>query len=92
MLEMTEYCFPTLRFGPSSRRLSFRKESSDKAVIKRIFVDPQYNLKRIARCAELMSFGKRQEEKGLGPLVVDAGANIGLSPSISRMICPALIS
>jgi FkbM family methyltransferase len=79
MLEMTKYSCTTLRFGPSSRQLYFREKSSDEAVMKQIFVHQQYNLNRFARYGELMRFGKRQEERGLRPLVVDAGANIGVS-------------
>ena len=76
---MAEYSTTTLGFGSGSRQLYYRKKSSDEAVMKQIFADQQYNLTRIARCAELMTFAKKQEEKGRRPLVVDAGANIGLS-------------
>jgi FkbM family methyltransferase len=85
---MTEYSSATVSFGPASRQLYFREKSSDEAVMKQVFVDESYNLNRIARCAELMSFGKRQEEKGLRPLVVDAGANIGLSALFFMFILP----
>ena len=77
---MTIYSSTTLNFGTTSRLLYFRPQSTDEDVIKHILFDQQYNLGRIGRAAELLEFAKQQQSNGRGPLIVDAGANIGVSP------------
>jgi FkbM family methyltransferase len=77
---MTIYDSTKYRFATTTRDLYFRRQSTDEAIIKQIFVDQQYDLNRLGRAAELFEFVKRQVAKGLRPLVVDAGANIGVSP------------
>ena len=64
-------------FGTKKRRLHFRAQSTDEAVIKQILIDQHYNLGRISRAAELMDYAERREATGRKPLIVDAGANIG---------------
>jgi FkbM family methyltransferase len=77
---MTNYSATTFSLGTATRQLYFRKQSSDEGVIKQILVDQQYNLNRSRRVTELLAFVERQQANGLRPLVVDAGANIGVSP------------
>jgi FkbM family methyltransferase len=77
---MTIYSSTTFTLGTETRQLYFRNQSSDEAVMKQILIDQHYNLTRIGRSAELHTFFKQEEAKGLKPLVVDAGANIGVSP------------
>ena len=70
-----------LTFGSGlTRQFYFRSKTSDDAVIKQILVDHQYDLRRLPRSPELAEFiGRRRQETGKRPLVVDAGANIGAS-------------
>jgi FkbM family methyltransferase len=77
---MTIYDSTKYGFGATTRDLYFRRQSTDEAIIKQIFVDQQYDLNRLGRAAELFAFVKQQVAKGLRPLVVDAGANMGASP------------
>ena len=74
------YSSKTITFGTATRELYFREKTSDEDVIQSILFADQYNLDRIGRSEELFEFGKQQESGGLRPLVVDAGANIGVSP------------
>src|SRR5438046_10692668 len=69
----------TLTFGTTTRNFHFRAQSSDEKVIRQIFIDRHYELRRLKRAAELMDYAARQGAGGLRPLVVDAGANIGAS-------------
>ena len=77
---MTIWSSTTFEFGTVTRQLYFRKQSSDEAVIRQTLIDKQYDLNRIGRCAELLEFARQQQASGLRPLIVDAGANIGVSP------------
>jgi FkbM family methyltransferase len=77
---MTIYDTTKYGFGATTRDLYFRKQSTDEVVIKQVFVDQQYNLNCLGRSAEIFAFVKQQVARGLRPLVVDAGANMGASP------------
>jgi hypothetical protein len=75
-----------------TRQLYFRKKSSDEAVMKQIFVDQQYNW-TASGDARLMSFSKRQDEKGLRPLVGCHVTGAGsVTPTPRRHWQPALTS
>jgi FkbM family methyltransferase len=69
-----------LSFGATSRRFHFRPKSSDEGVIKQIFVEKDYDLRRLRRFPSLLDYLQRQEKAGRRPLIVDAGANVGASP------------
>jgi FkbM family methyltransferase len=69
-----------LTIGATARRFHFRPKSSDEGVIKQIFVDKDYDLRRLRRFQSLVDYVQRQEKTGRKPLIVDAGANVGASP------------
>jgi FkbM family methyltransferase len=69
-----------LTIGAAARRFHFRAKSSDEGVMKQIFVDKDYDLRRLRRFASLVDYVQRQEKSGRRPLIVDAGANVGASP------------
>jgi FkbM family methyltransferase len=61
----------------TSRPFYFRPETSDERVVRAVLQEFQYNLNWLPRYGELMTFIRQHEAKGLRPLIVDAGANIG---------------
>jgi hypothetical protein len=79
MRDLASYSSTPFSFGTGTRKLHFRQQTSDEKVIKQVLIQRQYDLRRLRRAPELLSFVQRQQERGLRPLVVDAGANIGAS-------------
>jgi FkbM family methyltransferase len=77
--DLTSYSSTPFSFGIGTRELYFREQTSDETVIKQVLMQQQYDLRRLRRAPELLSFVQRQQERGLRPLVIDAGANIGAS-------------
>jgi hypothetical protein len=77
--KISAYSFAQYNFGAATRHFHFRRQSSDEAVIKRVLMGQQYDLRRLRRASELFAFVQRREAEGLRPLVIDAGANIGAS-------------
>ncbi len=77
--EYPAYSSITYNLGRGRRQFHFRQESSDEVVFKQVLEQQQYDLRRLRRVSELFGFVQRQEARGLRPLVVDAGANIGAS-------------
>jgi FkbM family methyltransferase len=73
------YSSTNLALGNVVRQFRFRKDTTDEQVMKLVLVDNQYDLNRLTRANELLTFVWQQEAKGLRPLIVDAGANIGAS-------------
>jgi FkbM family methyltransferase len=78
-LQAPSYSSTNLALGNVVRQFRFRKETTDEQVMKFILVNNQYDLNRLTRVNELLTFARQQEAKGLRPLIVDAGANIGAS-------------
>jgi FkbM family methyltransferase len=68
-----------INFGSRSHALYFRPKSSDEGVIRQVFSNRDYDLKRLARYADLAQLLNTKLEAGKRPLIVDAGANIGVS-------------
>jgi FkbM family methyltransferase len=73
------YSSTTYNLGWGRRTFYFRPQSSDEVVFTQVLEQQQYDLRRLRRVSELFEFVQRQEARGLRPLVVDAGANIGAS-------------
>jgi FkbM family methyltransferase len=61
------------------RELRFRSGTSDRRVIRQIFLDHDYDLRRCTRYTEIAEYLSRQRRRGLRPLIVDVGAHIGVS-------------
>lgn len=57
--------------------LQYRQGTSDEAVIRQIFQDRDYDLTRLTRGGDLIAYWMEQMARGMRPLIVDAGANIG---------------
>src|SRR5262249_32787757 len=66
----------------------YRPSHADREVIQQIFRDREYDLRRLTRYGEIEGFLARQREKGLTPLIVDAGANIGASSVAFAVFVP----
>jgi FkbM family methyltransferase len=65
--------------GGAQRPLYYRPGSSDESVIKQIFENKDYHLGRVRRSPELVEYYQNILADGKVPLVVDAGANIGVA-------------
>jgi FkbM family methyltransferase len=59
--------------------VSLRRGTTDWRTFQQIFVDRDYDLSRLARHAEIMAAFDAIVARGSAPLIVDCGANIGLS-------------
>jgi FkbM family methyltransferase len=66
-----------LSVGGVQRDFYFRRDSSDGRVIGQIFHDNCYDLRRLRRFEQIIEFVTRNSTRARGPLIVDAGANIG---------------
>jgi FkbM family methyltransferase len=72
-------------------QVRFRPDTSDRRVISQIIVDRDYDLRRSTRFPEIMRFLDRQRQRGLRPLIVDAGANIGISALYFALVFDAAV-
>jgi FkbM family methyltransferase len=78
----------TLENGGQKRHFSYRPNTSDEHVIRQVFAAQHYNLGKLARYREIMSFLQGERQGGGRPLIVDAGANIGASSVFFAMVFP----
>ncbi|WP_431857300.1 FkbM family methyltransferase [Azospirillum sp.] len=67
----------SITFGAESRRLKYRKGSSDEATVSQVFVDRCYDLSWLKRFDEFRRLAEAKAREGRRPLIVDCGANIG---------------
>ena len=65
------------KVSPADRPFWYRPNTSDEGVIRQIFHNKDYDLGQLRRGGELLAFWRAQAARGLRPLIVDAGANIG---------------
>lgn len=73
----------------NARKIYYRPNSSDVAVIQQVLVNRQYDLTRLRRFNELNAFVQRHRAAtGKAPLVIDAGANIGAAALFFASIIP----
>src|ERR1700761_5069168 len=59
------------------REVFFRPDASDRDVLKQVFDRGEYAFLRFRQGQGLIELCQRQAERGLRPLIIDAGANIG---------------
>ncbi len=73
------YASTKIEIGNASRLFHFRLDTVDAAVLKQIFVEKMYDLRSLQQFPQLAAFAEFQQSKGVRPLIIDAGANIGAS-------------
>ena len=77
-------CEGRYRIGVDAKDSSFhstvllRHSTSDLSTFEQVFVDNAYNLRRLKRWDEIVELYRSIEQQGT-PLIIDAGANIGLA-------------
>ena len=70
---------------PGWRKVFFRPKTSDLATFREIFVNGEYDVRRHKSLPLLVSHYDAIRKAGRRPLIVDAGANIGLATVFSWM-------
>ncbi|MBV8538835.1 MAG: FkbM family methyltransferase [Alphaproteobacteria bacterium] len=69
-----------IRDRKTGRRMTFRiRDESDYCTLENTFLEENYRLLRLARAPEIASAYERILARGQAPLIVDCGANIGLT-------------
>lgn len=69
----------TISYHQSVREIFVRPNTSDTEVVGQIFVDKAFDISRLKRIGELKAFLSKARQSGKRPLIIDAGANIGLT-------------
>jgi FkbM family methyltransferase len=77
-----------LGVGSSERNVFLRRDSSDTQLVGQVFIDAAFSLSRLPRADELLAFLEACRVAGQRPLIVDGGANIGLSSLVLSLQCP----
>jgi FkbM family methyltransferase len=77
-----------LGIGESTRDFYMRVNSSDGPVIGQVLVDLAFDLRKLRRYEELAGFLHRARQTGKRPLIIDAGANIGVTSVYLATQCP----
>lgn len=62
----------------------FVRDGEDLELLDQIFITLDYDFARLRRCEEIHAFYRRVVDEGRVPLIVDAGANIGLATRYFR--------
>jgi len=91
---INEYALESLlaNFSGSERKLYLRRCSSDSELVGQIFIDEAFALRKLPRLDELRGWVFECFNSGRRPLIIDAGANIGLSAiAFATQIPSALI-
>lgn len=65
--------------GDTVREVLLRQNSSDTSLVGQIFIDKAFDLNQLKRCPEIKAFLSEARKSGKRPLIIDAGANIGLT-------------
>jgi FkbM family methyltransferase len=78
----------TLECGGQKRQFSYRPNTSDEHVVQQMFSAQHYDLKKLKRNPDILSFLQGKLLGGERPLIVDVGANIGASSVFFAMVYP----
>ena len=77
-----------INFRGRPRPFHFRPKTSDERVIQQVFNNHEYDLHRLVRYPELAKLVNAKVDAGMRPLIIDAGANIGVSALYFLTIFP----
>ncbi len=66
----------------------YREGTSDEHVMQQIFVNQDYSLSRLPLHAQINEYAKARMIRGMRPLIVDLGANIGASAMFFMLTYP----
>lgn len=77
-----------LGVGSEQHSIFLRRGSSDTQLVGQIFVDAAFSLASLPRARELRTFLGACRAVGRRPLIIDGGANIGLSSLVLSLQCP----
>ena len=58
---------------PGGKKFEFRPSVADREVCRQVFINQDYDLKRLQRYGDIMGWYQQSEK----PVIIDAGANIG---------------
>jgi FkbM family methyltransferase len=78
-----------ITLGNMSRTFFYRPGTSDEGVIQQIYLQRDYDLRRLRRFNELVEYAHSRMSSDLQPLIIDAGANIGASSTYFALSYPA---
>ena len=76
---MNDFEALTYSIDGTLRECLLRKNSSDTSLVGQIFLEKCYDLRRLKRFYEIEEFLSIARQTGKRPLIIDGGANIGLS-------------
>lgn len=78
--------------SPARRhKMHYRADTSDEHVIWQIFSRGDYDLAMLRRFTEIRDLLERRHRAGLRPLIIDAGANIGISAAFFALTFPTAL-
>ena len=72
-------------------KMYYHADTSDEHVIWQIFAGADYDLATLRRFTEIRDFVEHRHREGLRPLIIDAGANIGISAAFFALTFPTAL-
>jgi FkbM family methyltransferase len=81
----------TIEASGISHTLNFRPGTTDIEVIRYVFMEHAFSMTRLRRWPEIRAFLEAQHKRGRRPLIVDAGAHIGISTAFFALTFPTAL-
>jgi FkbM family methyltransferase len=81
----------TIKAPGISHTLNFRPGTTDIDVVRYVFKEQAFSLTRLRRWPEIRAFLEAQHKRGRRPLIVDAGAHIGISAAFFALMFPTAL-